>query len=477
MKGFLIDSARVIERPDYYRRVLAFMAERGLDTLLWHFTDDQGCSLIFDHLPEAASPHAWTKAQMRGFIDEARQLGIEVIPELATYGHTRYITTLPAYAHLREGDAEYSGMCPVLPETRELISVLIAEVAELFDSPWFHVGMDEVVIGSHPATAEALENQTAAQLFADHARFVHSEVTGHGKRMIMWGDHMVADPSILDTLPSDIVVAPWYYSSGADVSLVRPLVERGFDVMLCGALSSSFQHLVPGDEHVWPNLQSTTRLAGTEHPGGGKIIGQVTTVWTPTRTMHDALWPGLHIAAAFLTDGPEIDIPQLTDEFGQSFFGLSDHGEPSRHWLDSMMEVSALAPRRRDWLALLRTEPMPDETDSHESLAARWRSAHDLFEQARPEVAQNHRAFDTLSTTFDLVASLHERAVDVAKGRYEKALATTKRLLDRVERIWDQERYPNDPRKNSAAWDRDQTESLIMQLNHGLEAIIRRAAG
>lgn len=479
MHGFLIDSARVIERPAYYRRVLEFMAERGLDTLLWHFTDDQGCSLIFDSLPEAASPHAWTKAQLRAFIDEAKALGIDVIPELAAYGHTRYITTLPAYAHLREGDKEFSGMCPVLPETRELLSTLIAETAELFDSPWFHVGMDEVVVGSHPATAEALKTKTSAQLFVEHARFVHGQVTGHGKRMIMWGDHMVADPSILDDLPNDIVVAPWFYSPGADASLVRPSLERGFDVLLCGALSSSMQHLLPGDAHTLPNLRSMSRLEREDHPGPGQIIGQVTTVWTPTRTMYDALWPGMHVAAALLNDGPEVDTRELLAEFGRSFYGLDADDASHELWLDATLEVFALSPRRWDWLALLNGEQMPEETESHENLAKQWRAAHDAIVAARPGVKMNQTPFGTFALAVEVIASLHERALDLAAGRTDAAIATTQRLIREVESVWDRERYADDPRKDGAAWDRDRTESLIMQLRSGLDALSppRRTAG
>lgn len=471
MHGFLIDSARAMERPNYYRRVLRFMADQGLDTVLWHFNDDQGCSLVFDHLPQAASPHALSKDQMRELIAYAHGLGLEVIPELATYGHTRYITTLPEYAHLREGDAEYSGICPVLPETRALLAKLIEEVADLFESDWLHVGMDEVVVGSHPATAEALKHRTAGQLYVEHARFVHQQVTAHGKRMIMWGDHLVAEPALLDELPRDIVVAPWYYSPNAEASLVRPMLSRGFDVLLCGALSCSPQGFLPGEANTLPNLCSTRRLELDEHPGPGRIIGQITTIWTPTRYMHDALWPGMHLAAKLLTGSSEIDTRQEMSAFGRSFFGFHKDSPAIDGWGDAMAEVLALSPCRKDWLALLNAQPLPDEPLSHEVLAQRWLQAYESLNAARALVTDNLRSFDTFLLAVDVMASLHARALDLSAGRLDQAIATTQRLIAEVETVWDIERYPDDPRKSEAAWDRDRTESLIMQLHAGLAGL------
>src|SRR6516164_2837219 len=90
-RGFLIDSARCLENRAYYRRLIDFVAARGCNVLLWHFTDDQGCSLQFESVPGIASPHAYSKQEMRELIAYATDRSVEIIPELATLGHCRYI--------------------------------------------------------------------------------------------------------------------------------------------------------------------------------------------------------------------------------------------------------------------------------------------------------------------------------------------------------------------------------------------------
>lgn len=468
MHGLMIDSARAMERPEYYLRLFRFMVERGADTVLWHFTDDQGCSLVFDALPEAASPHALTKMQMKALLAEARSLGLQVIPELETYGHTRYITNLPTYAHLREGNENFSGMCPVLPESRKIVSALITEVADLFDSPWIHVGMDEVAIGEHPATQEVLRHKTVSQLYAEHAHYVYDRVTSHGKRMMMWGDHIIKDATIAEDLPHDIAIAAWHYRPEVDPAIIHPHLERGFDVLLCGAVISYDQMLFPGEDFALPNLRCMSRIERMVHPGPGKIIGQISTVWTPTRYMHDALWIALDLAMAFLTEGPHVDAREKAEQFAREFYGIT----PSPQWLDAIDTLYALSPTFYPWIELLQGRTH-EGRESAVSLAdaPRWRRAHDALAGMLNQVHQNQQAYATFMLMVDVLASLHERAIDVSQGRMEKAIQTTQRLINEVKSVWDRERYGDDSRKNHADWARDRVNSLIEQLHVGMRHI------
>ena len=43
--GVLIDCSRTMERHEYYFKLIDFMAEWGLNTLFFHFTDDHGCAV------------------------------------------------------------------------------------------------------------------------------------------------------------------------------------------------------------------------------------------------------------------------------------------------------------------------------------------------------------------------------------------------------------------------------------------------
>ena len=50
---------------------------------------------------------------MRGLCVYAKERGVQIIPELASLGHTVYLTRLPRFRHMAESTELFSSMCPV----------------------------------------------------------------------------------------------------------------------------------------------------------------------------------------------------------------------------------------------------------------------------------------------------------------------------------------------------------------------------
>src|SRR5690606_38087340 len=156
-------------------------------------------------------------------------------------GHTRYVTRLPQYAHLAEGDEHYTGMTPADPATREILAKLLEETMRVFDGPYVHVGLDEANIGQHPATKQALLDRGRAAVVADHVRFLHSIVTARGRRMMMWADDVLGegtegqrhDRALAPLLPRDIVMCNWQYAPEVPAETTQWLLDQGFDVVVC----------------------------------------------------------------------------------------------------------------------------------------------------------------------------------------------------------------------------------------------------
>ena len=121
--GVMLDSARLTEKHSFYFDLLPYLAKWGYNTIGWHFTDDQGCSIEFDSRPELASRGAFSKQEIEEFVALARECGIEVIPELESFGHMGYITKLEKYRHLFEAieGKQFGAICPSHPETLEIL--------------------------------------------------------------------------------------------------------------------------------------------------------------------------------------------------------------------------------------------------------------------------------------------------------------------------------------------------------------------
>ena len=467
LRGFLIDSARCLEKRSYYRKLIVEAAARGLNTILWHFTDDQGCTLQFDYAPEIASPQAYTKAEMKALVRFARRHGVTLVPELESLGHSRYLTNHARFRYLLETEDEFTAICPVAPETREIMAALLREVDEVFDSSYIHVGLDEVKLGGHPLTRKALKKKTEREIFADYVNFLHGEVAALGRRMIIWGDHRTRAMDFLPLVPKDILIADWEYTKEVKPEQIAHFLELGFDVLLCPALITYDQPFLAGTQLGLANVRSMSghqRLPATK----GKIAGIVTTIWTPTRYLHEAQWLSLALAAEVMHD-PAADLVTSTRKFLKEFHGIP---KPPAKLGKALVQVIDLAPLREPYVSLLRGKKI--ETAE---LAGVWndlKASGATLEAHRGLVRKHRNEYRTLTLAVKFLAFLYERALAVKDTSRQ-----TRRFLAKLEKQWDRERHAEDPRKHSTRFTFDRAEHLLLSLGDSLaeSQIIRRASG
>lgn len=465
MIGFMLDSARALDQRSYYTRFIDFIADRGCDTLLLHFSDDQGCSLRFNAFPESACRNAYTHEQMRELVEYAKARRINIIPELASLGHTRYLThSNGRYADLAETEDWFSSMCPVSSRTRTLIASLLDETLSVFDSPIVHVGLDEVNLGGHALTKEALKTQSEADLFADYVRFLHAHLTRNGRRMMMWGDYLVANSQVLEQIPRDILIANWQYDPDVTPDATQRLVDAGFEVVSCPALISHNQPILPGESFAYPNVRKMTSYRDL----GDRVVGVMTTIWTPPRFMSDTLWPAVDYAAALMRDGADIAVREQAGVFGCAYFGIE---EPAA-FAEAMERLADFAPRRSAWLPLLELDRKALAQPQLESQHAELRSLSRVMQHCRRQVTREREAFDRLVLLCELFDHVWARAIAMRDDNVSRDIVeTSERIGSQLSDAWDRERFGDDPRKRSASTSHDKTDSLLLMYARGLKVL------
>lgn len=465
MNGFMLDSARCLEGRRYYRRFIEFAADRGIDTLLWHFTDDQGCSMRFDALPAAASPYAYSKRELRAVVDFARERGITIIPELATLGHTRYITGVPEYADLAETQDFYSSICPVHPRAQDLIERLLDEVVEVFDAPLVHLGLDEINCGHHPLTRAALASHSTGELFAQHAVRLHKQLARHGRRAMMWADQLLGDPTIVPLLPRDILMCNWQYDPDVCHSTTQRLLDWGFEVVVCPALISHNQTLFPSEKFSLPNLRTFTAHLSLDP----RVVGTITTIWTPTRFLAEWLWPAVDYAAAIMREGHHVDLRLSLATYARRCHGWV----PDAAWLDAMMALMEHAPRRAEWGAVAQlTEPRFLDRLDLAAEAARFADIRAALRSARTAIRLEQESYDSLLLLADVLAHAWERAHLWRTDQLTPAtLQQSQRLTGRLSAAWDAGRFGDDPRKGDPRLLFDRNDHLLLAFEAGTRVL------
>ena len=403
--GVMLDSARLTERHSFYFDLLPYLAKWGYNAIWWHFTDDQGCSLEFDSRPELASRGAFSKKEIEEFIALARDCGIEVIPELESFGHMGYITKLDKYRHLFEAieGKHFGAICPSHPETLEILEDLIKEVAELFPAEYIHAGFDEVNFGSCPRCRERLKEEEPWEIFARHVETVRDIMDRYGKKMMMWGDHLTSEPRLADRIPKDIVICDWQYFD-VDASAVTGLLEKGLDVICCPALTNFFKVIHPREG----NLQNIKDFAGVAAENrSSRMLGMMNTVWCPYRFLQGAIVHGIACGGNMIR-GAGIEQEDFNEKFAADYFGVADSQAVGRairslySAVPELMLVRILAPLDADEFEMLSKA----EIQECERMGKEATEILGALQDNRPHVKRNLHHYDDCIATAEIIIGL-----------------------------------------------------------------------
>lgn len=163
-RGLHLDVSRHFFPVSFIRQYLDWMHALKLNRFHWHLSDDQGWRLESRRFPLLHEKGAWrrepdgsayggyyTRQEVLGIVEYAASLGIEVIPEIDIPGHTQAI--LAAYPDLACFPRDFACLnvwgisenilCAGKDGVIGFLKELLSEVAELFPSPYVHLGGDE----------------------------------------------------------------------------------------------------------------------------------------------------------------------------------------------------------------------------------------------------------------------------------------------------------------------------------------------
>ncbi len=235
-------------------------------------------------------PRGATKAQVRALLEVARQHHIEVVPLVATLGHSEWvfgglrdpevcqqIAYLPPalegsrphltcdrergiYPSVYDPRRPLAAGDPAATITEALVFPVLEEAVELFRPAVLHIGHDEVR-GPGGVSMDL-------DLYLRDVSALDGFLRRRGVRTMLWGDVLyerraeVASLEAYRALPRDLVVVPWKYEDAAAYPEVEHFRREGFPVM--GA--------------TWYRLRNTVEFSRAAYAAGA--VGMIRTTWT-----------------------------------------------------------------------------------------------------------------------------------------------------------------------------------------------------
>lgn len=489
VRGLMVDAGRVPEKLDYYRRVINFCAEWGFNALQFRLADDQGSALRFASVSGLVThENAFTPEQLRDLAEYGQRHGVDVFPEIESFGHTGYITRSPAFAHLLDqgpnGSTEFSGVSPVDPATLALMIRLYGEVASIFPSAWLHGGCDEVNWGGSLRSRQALQSRSRAQIWADYLNALNLAATALHKDLIVWGDFVLhKEPQILGLLDKSIIIMDWDYAEINPVPLhqsLEKIAAHGARGIGAPGLSCYRWGARVGAEQLRNVDAYAQAYLASNEPAS---LGVVVTNWIPSRYIQSSIWDSFAYAAVALSEGSAAAQMSGFRRFVEKHY-QSAWNEEWRETFESLYSATPYWPggATGSWQGL--TLPVPWSTD--EELLAVIRAGapppnpftrlSGLLVLLQPSVLTNLPDFQAFALCVQYLERMFWRQTVVAEQTSRRPLdraratlliqavaARDRALADALTGDWDEGRFADSPAASQPVFGLRPKDQMLFQ--------------
>lgn len=489
MRGLMVDAGRVPETLEYYRRIIDFCAEWKLNTLHFRLADDQGTALRFASVPDlVVHKNAFAPEQMKALAEYGRTRGVDLIPELESFGHTGYITRSQAYAHLLDrepqGDSDFTGVIPVHPETLQLFTRLYGEVAAIFPSVYLHGGCDEVNWGGSELSRKALQTKTRVQIWAEYLNSLNQICAGLKKQWIVWGDVVLhKEPEILSQLNKNIIIMDWNYREQDSAKVretMRKATANGFRAIGAPGLVSYRWGPRVGTEQLRNISAYAEAYLDEEDPNS---VGVILTNWVPSRYIQNSIWDGFFYAAVAFNEGTATAQNSGFRRFVENHY----RANWNEHWSDVFRTIYDAAPTVQERSTASRSglplrvpwsndEQLGDALRSGSPMQNPFTRLRSLLVELEPQVQKNLADFRAFALCVEALQGVFWREAVVMEQASKKPMdrqmtdrlitdiaERDRALVEALSRDWDKGRFPDSTAKSELVFDLQPKDQLLFE--------------
>lgn len=287
------------DSPVHIKLIEQVLEPLKLNELCYHADN-----LTWESHPEIKNPagNPMTKEEVRKVVAAAQRANIDMVPLVASFGHSEWMLTTPELRQLAENPEFPYAYDPTKPEVYKIVHDLYEEAIDLFKPKYFHIGHDEVDLKGFPQT-ERLKKIGLRKLFADDVKHYRDWFAQRGIKTVIWGDMLVGPgespdatlaPSVeeaklrRESLPKDVIIGDWHYVAdpAPTYKSLRILNDAGFDTM---AVTWMHPLNVVNFARAAAEANETTGAATYSNPKHGRSIGLIQSTWSQSKTHNESI--------------------------------------------------------------------------------------------------------------------------------------------------------------------------------------------
>ncbi|WP_314587565.1 beta-N-acetylhexosaminidase [Paenibacillus terrigena] len=286
-RGIMLDVGRRYYSVPYLEDTIRRLSWHKLNTFQLHFSEWNGFRLQSETYPGLASTKSYSRADIDHLQAVAKRYHVMIIPEIEMPGHCAILNkynpalkfTCPSMDmdttgwSIPEFTVDYTR-----PETRGWLKKLVDEFIPWFESPYFHIGSDEIQTEECMKASSVLVDYQAKQnhpkigdSFIEFINEMSEHVKQAGKIPMNWNGFEDYDPSI--ALHPDNIITVWS-DEGSHSKQAIDFAQEGYTVY---ASPGNVLYVTPGKQllpdynYVYETWEPTTHT---------NITGYFLSIWS-----------------------------------------------------------------------------------------------------------------------------------------------------------------------------------------------------
>lgn len=290
-----------------FKDMIRFLAEFKMNTLIFYFED----TFRFKRYPKIGDGRgALTREQVDELEAFAKPLGVEIFPVFEMLGNQGALLMLDEARPFAEYPGAHS--FAVDDEAFGFLSNCFNEIADAFDSKYFHAGLDESWDLGFGKSEELVKRVGRGPAHAAHYRRINDLFKSRGKTMLMYGDIILKYPEILDLIPKDIVLMDWQYEPADHYPTVDVMGSKGFPILVLSGMSN-WDRIFPDMSKAMINIRNIA-LSCYRQP---QPLGSLTSTWgdNGSKNLRELLYCGYAYGGEVTWSPDSTDVSDFSDRF------------------------------------------------------------------------------------------------------------------------------------------------------------------
>jgi|GEM_PF-3418638 len=316
LRAISIDLARSMRCDEQaLSRMLCAARDCGLNMVVFYLEH----RFDFPSCPGIGPAGSMTPAIARKLVALGQSLGVEVVAGINLIGHCEGISGLARYAHLGVDPYDHGPwgaheqLNLELPEARELITRMLADIHDAFPGQWLYMGGDEVRRMPFLFPGDKPRQQQAV---IEHFQYMLDLGRSTGRQIMITADMVKHYPQLLETLPREVILIDWYYGWDASGIISKKLTDAGFNALMMPTIDSH-TGFCSRPAAIHGNLDLVINHAREQ-----QLPGFVAALWECVSGITiDLCWPWAALACK-LADEPVADPRAFVQQWASKRYGV-----------------------------------------------------------------------------------------------------------------------------------------------------------